>query len=316
MPIQASPSNAGFIVGIMTQWTAYQIEQRWAFSALVTIGPKKGRMMKDFTIQKTVPFKIVLASLLFVFLMTGCATQMNAPMNVRNELAPTGKLRAGMNLGNNLFTRKDASGQLQGVSVDLMQELAKRLDVPLEMVVYGQPGQVADDAVKGVWDVAILAIEKTRAKTISFSPAMTEIEAGYVVHKNSPLQSADQVDARGMKIAAQAKAGFELFLTNALKNASLTRPKDFASAIEIFNQSQVDAIAGLKPNLIESMDKLPQGKLLTGNFMTVNHGFSTPLGKGAADAYLQNFVKELIASGFITKSIEKHQIKGLTAIKG
>lgn len=273
-------------------------------------------MMKDFTIQKSMPFKIILASFLFVFLLIGCTTPMNAPMNVRSELAPTGKLRAGMNLGNNLFTRKDASGQLQGVSVDLMQELAKRLGVPLEMVVYEQPGQVADDAVKGMWDVAILAIEKTRAKTISFSPAMTEIEAGYVVDKNSPIQSAEQVDAKGMKIAAQAKAGFELFLTNALKNASLSRPKDFASAIEQFNQSQVDALAGLKPNLIESMDKLPQGKLLPGHFMTVNHGFSTPLGKGAADAYLQNFVKELIASGFIAKSIEKHQIKGLTAIKG
>jgi len=92
-----------------------------------------------------------------------------------NELAPTGKLRAGMNLGNNLFTRQSESGELLGVSVDLMQELAKRLGVSLEMVIYEQPGQVADDATKDVWDIAILAIEKTRAKTISFSPGMTEI---------------------------------------------------------------------------------------------------------------------------------------------
>ena len=84
-------------------------------------------------------------------------------MTAINELAPTGKLRAGMNLGNNLFTRKNESGELFGVSVDLMQELAKRLGVSLELVVYEQPGQVADDATKGVWDIAILAIEKTRA---------------------------------------------------------------------------------------------------------------------------------------------------------
>jgi hypothetical protein len=49
--------------------------------------------------------------------------------------------------------------------------------------------------------------------------------------------------------------------------------------------------------------------------MTVNHGFATPIGRNAADIFLQNFVKELIASGFIAKSIEKHQIKGLTAVK-
>jgi len=53
-----------------------------------------------------------------------------------------------------------------------------------------------------VWDIAILAIEKTRAKTISFSPAMTEIKAGYVVHKSSTLQGTEEVDAKGMKIAA------------------------------------------------------------------------------------------------------------------
>ena len=230
------------------------------------------------------------------------------------ELAPTGKLRAGMNLGNNLFTRKNESGELFGVSVDLMQELAKRLGVPLEMVIYEQPGQVADDVTKGVWDIAILAIENTRAKTISFSPAMTEIEAGYVVHLNSTLKSTEEVDAEGIKIAAPEKAGYELYLTSALKNASIVRTKNFAASIQTFNENKVDAIAGLKPNLIESMHKFSEGKLLQSSFMTVNHGFAIALGKAAANAYLQNFVKELIETGFVARSIAKHQIKGLIAI--
>ena len=219
-----------------------------------------------------------------------------------------------MNLGNNLFTRQNAAGELLGVSVDLMQELAKRLGFSLDMVIYDQPGQVADDATNGVWDIAILAIEKTRAKTISFSPAMTEIEAGYVVHKSSTLQGTEEVDAKGMKIAAPEKAGYELYLTSALKNASIVRTKNFANSIEIFNENAVDALAGLKPNLIESMSKLPDGRLMPGNFMTINHGFAIALGKPAANAYLENFVKDLIATGFVARSIEKHQIKGLVAI--
>jgi polar amino acid transport system substrate-binding protein len=235
-------------------------------------------------------------------------------MTAITELAPTGKLRAGMNLGNNLFTRKNESGELFGVSVDLMQELAKRLGVSLELVIYEQPGQVADDVTKGVWDIAILAIENTRAKTISFSPAMTEIEAGYVVHLNSTLKSTEEVDAEGLKIAAPEKAGYELYLTSALNHASIVRTKNFADSIQIFNENKVDAIAGLKPNLIESMHKFPEGKLLQGSFMTVNHGFAIALGKAAANAYLQNFVKELIETGFVARSIAKHQIKGLIAI--
>jgi polar amino acid transport system substrate-binding protein len=99
-----------------------------------------------------------------------------------------------------------------------------------------------------------------------------------------------------------------------LKNASIVQTKNFADSIQIFNDHQVDVIAGLKPNLIESMHKLTEGRLLKGNFMTVNHGFAIALGKAAANAYLQNFVKELIETGFVARSIEKHQIKGLIAI--
>lgn len=253
--------------------------------------------------------------LLGAFIMISCSTQPQVSMIAKKELAPTGKLRAGMNLGNTLFTQKSGSGELQGVSVDLMQELAKRLGVPLELVIYDEPGQVAEASAKGVWDVAILAIEQTRAKTLTFSPAITEIEGGYVVHQKSSISRIEQVDAKGVKIAAPVGAGYELYLTNALKNASIVRTKNFANSIEVYNLNQVDVLAGLKPNLMDSMSKFPEGKLLDGHFMVINHGFATPRGHYAADEYLRNFVKELIESGFIASSIEKHQIKGLTAVK-
>jgi polar amino acid transport system substrate-binding protein len=236
-------------------------------------------------------------------------------MNAQQALAPPGKLRAGMNIGNTLFTRQNEAGELFGVSVDLMQELAKSLDVPLELLVYQQPGQVADDALNDKWDVAILAIEKTRAKTIIFSPGMTEIEAGYVVQQNSSFELAEQVDSSGIKIAAPEKAGYERYLMTTLKNASIVHTQNFAGSLDLFKQNQVDAVAGLKPNLIESMHLLPTGKLLQGNFMTVNHGFSVPLGRVEAAAYLEKFVKQLIEKSFVDSSIKKHQIIGLTAIK-
>ena len=86
----------------------------------------------------------------------------------RAELAPTGKLRPGMNLSNGLFTSKDAAtGELRGVSVDLMRELASRLGVPVEFVVFETPGEEADASQSGAWDVAILAIEPARARKIA-----------------------------------------------------------------------------------------------------------------------------------------------------
>jgi polar amino acid transport system substrate-binding protein len=109
-------------------------------------------------------------------LIVGCARSPAVPEAARSELAPTGKLRAGMNLGNALFTKQDiATGKLRGVSVDLMRELASRLNVPVDFVIYQTPAGVADAVEKNTWDVAVLAIEPARAEKIAFSPAMTEI---------------------------------------------------------------------------------------------------------------------------------------------
>ena len=257
-----------------------------------------------------------LSTALATFLFAGCATAPSTIDAARTELAPTSKLRAGMNLGNTLFTTKDvATGKLSGVSVDVMRELAARLGVELELVVHATPGDVTDAVDKGTWDVAILAIEQSRAQSISFSPAMTEIEATYVVRKDSTLNSAEQVDASGIRISVQEKAGYELYLTRTLRNATLIRAKGSQATIDLFNSGRADAVAALKPMLLESMAKMPEARLLEDKFMTVNHGLATPRERRAAAAYLKVFVEEMIASGFIARSIERHGVRGLSAVK-
>ena len=257
----------------------------------------------------------LLATVLVGVLMSGCATSPSVPAAARAELAPTGKLRAGMNLSNTLFTGQHPNGQLHGVAVDIMNELGARLGVPLEMVVHASPGQVADAVDKNTWDVAILAIEATRAQTISFSPPISEIEATYVVRKDSPLRSVEQVDSSGVRIAAPAKAGYELYLRRALKNATLVDSRDLQGSINMINERKAEAMAALKPMLIDSMPQMPDARLLDGRFMTVNHGLSISRGKPAADEFLKQFVQDLNASGFIARSIERHGIKGLSPVK-
>ncbi|HEY8067592.1 MAG TPA: transporter substrate-binding domain-containing protein [Burkholderiales bacterium] len=256
------------------------------------------------------------AATMAVLSMTGCATSPDVPAAARAELAPTGTLRAGMNLTNTLFTTKDpATGELRGVAVDVMRELGSRLGVPVQMVVHSTPAEVADTVNKGTWDVAILAIEASRAKTISFSPPISAIEATYVVRKDSPLRSVDQVDSSGVRIAAPAKAGYELYLRGALKHATLVDSKSLQGSIDMINERKAEAMAALKPMLIDSMPKMPDARLLDGRFMTVNHGLSIPRGRPAADEYLKQFVQDLNASGFIARSIERNGVQGLSPLK-
>lgn len=257
-----------------------------------------------------------LAAALTALLIAGCATSPRVPEAARSELAPTGKLRAGMNLGNTLFTTKDpVSGELRGVSVDLMRELASRLGVPLELIVHATPGEVADTVQKGTWDVAILAIEQSRAQTIAFSQPITEIEATYAVRKDSPLRSIEQVDGSGIRISASEKAGYELYLTRTLRNATLVRPKGFQASIDLFNDRGADALAGLKPMLLEAMNRMPDARLVEGRFMAVNHGLCTARERPAAAEYLKAFVQEINASGFVARSIARHGVQGLSAVK-
>lgn len=261
-----------------------------------------------------------LVATLLVALAAGCATSPDLPVTpdaaARAQLAPTGRLRAGMNLGNALFTTKDpATRELRGVSVDLMRELGSRLGVPVEFVMHATPGEVADAAGSNTWDVAVLAIEPSRAQTIAFSPAMTEIEATYAVRNNSSLRTVAQMDVAGVRITAPEKAGYELYLTRTLRNATLARTKSSGESIAAFNEGRADALAGLRPALLDSMNKTPDTRLLDGNFMTVNHGLGTPRERVAAAAYLKSFVEAMNASGFIARSIERNGVKGLAAVK-
>ena len=233
----------------------------------------------------------------------------------RNDLVPTGVLRAGINYGNTLFTTKAASGVLSGVTIDLMNELGKHLGVPVRQVVYATPGEVGDDAGSGKWDVTILAIEQSRAQTMHFSPPLTEIVATYLVSKDSPLQSVAQVDAPGVRIATAEKAGYDLYLTRALRAASLVRGKGSKGAFDLFAAGEADALAGLEPMLADYLDKMPGSRLLDGRFMTVNHGFAIPRERRAGAEYIKAFADDMVASGFLVRSIERHAVQGLAPAK-
>lgn len=256
-----------------------------------------------------------IGALLSLITLRCAAAPAGIDVSARSELAPTGELRAGINLSNTLFTRQRAGGELEGVSIDVMRELASRLGVPLKLVVYPTPGEVADVAQDNAWDAAILAIEPARAKTVDFSPALTAIDATYVVHNDSPLKSASEVDAPGVRISAPEKAGYELFLSRTIQRATLVRTKSSAASIDAFVERKADALSGLKPMLIEAMARIPDGRMLDGTFMTVNHGIGTPKGRAVGAQYLKTFVDDLNRSGFIARSIARHKVDGLSPVR-
>ncbi len=90
----------------------------------------------------------------------------------RAELAPSGVLRAGINMSNFLLvTGKTPEGDPDGVSPDMARAVADRLSVPLTFVLFETPGELADAAVEDVWDIGNIGAEPERAKNIAFTAA-------------------------------------------------------------------------------------------------------------------------------------------------
>jgi polar amino acid transport system substrate-binding protein len=230
----------------------------------------------------------------------------------RSDLAPTGKLRVGLNMSNFLLTRTEADGKPAGVAPDLGHELGRRLGVPVELVPYPNPGALADDAKSGKWDVGFLGAEPQRANEIDFTAAYVEIEATYLVRGDSPLKAIVDVDREGIRIAVPTKSAYELYLTRSLKHAKLVHEKGSDNAFKRFVDDKLDALAGLKPRLVTDQENLPGSRIIDGRFTAVQQAAGTPKGRPAGAQYLREFVEDIKASGLVARTIAKNDVRGLT----
>jgi len=229
----------------------------------------------------------------------------------RAELAPTGVLRAGINMSNFLLvTGKTPQGDPDGVSPDIAREVAERLGVPLTFVPFKTPGELADAALEDVWDIGNIGAEPERAKNIAFTAAYVEIEATYLVPADSQIQSVDEVDRDAVRIAVSARSAYELWLSDNIKHAQLILANGLGGSFDTFVEQKLEALAGLRPRLIEDVEKLPGARILDGKFTAVQQAIgSKPEGKAGA-AFLRDFVEEVKASGLVAKLIDKHGVTG------
>ena len=236
-------------------------------------------------------------------------------LEVRSELAPTGVLRAAINMGNFLLvTGKTQSGDPDGVSPDMARELARRLDVHCQLIPFATPGELADAARENVWDVGNIGAEPERAKTIAFTAAYVEIEATYIVPGGSPIQSIDEVDKAGNRIAVSARSAYELWLSDNIQNAELKLAQGLDGSFDLFVEEKLEALAGLRPRLNTDVEKLPGARILDGQFTAVQQAMGTKPDREVAAAYMREFVEETKASGFVQGLIEKHGVVGRLSV--
>jgi polar amino acid transport system substrate-binding protein len=229
------------------------------------------------------------------------------------ELAPTGVLRAAINMSNFLLvTGRSPSGDPQGVAPDMAAEIARRLGVPVAYVQFDRPSKLADAAGTNAWDIGLIGAEPARAEKIAFTPAYCAIEATYLVQPNSPYHAVADVDRAGSRIAVRRGAAYDLWLERNIKHAAVLRSDTADGPFNQFVADKLDALAGLRPQLLEDVKKLPGARILPGNFTSVQQAIGTGKANAAGAAFLREFVEDAKRSGLVARLIERHHVVGLS----
>ncbi len=229
------------------------------------------------------------------------------------ELAPTGRLRAAINFGNSVLAQPDpAGGPPRGVSGELARELARRLGVGIAYVTFDAAGKVFEALKEGLWDIAFLAVDPVRAAGIAFTAPYVVIEGVYLVPKDSPLQTVEDVDRDGVRIAVAKGSAYDLFLTRAIRHATLVRQQSGPEALDMFLRDRLEAAAGVRQPINAFAQAHPDTRVIPERFMAIEQAMGTVRGREAGIAYLRTFIEEMKASGFVARALAASGQSGAT----
>lgn len=245
-------------------------------------------------------------------LLAGCAGMGAAPTpEARQALAPSGNLRVGLLLGSPTHVIKDgASGEMSGVGFDLGKELARRMGVPFEPILYPSIGAVLDSGKAGSWDVAFVGVTPGRAKDFDFAPTHLEVEFGYLVPAGSSIVTMADVDRPGVRVALQERSGPDVFFSPLLKNVAMVRASSNPGTLELVKSGRADVMGSIKPILFELSKQYPGSRVLDGRPGIDPHAMAIPKGREAGAAYARKFIEDAKSEGLVKAAIERVGMRG------
>lgn len=233
-------------------------------------------------------------------------SNMNVDRQTIEELAPTGVLRAALNLGNPILVQKDpVGGQLSGVTIDMARDIAGRLGVAVEFTEFDSAGKVSQCAMQDIWDIAFLAIDPKRAVDILYSEPYVHIEGTYVVTETSSIHTLNDVDVQGVQVAVGEGTAYDLFLTRHLENAEIIRFDTSDESLLRFTDKGLEVAAGIRQPLEHFAQQRHGFRVLDGYFTLIEQAVGCPRGRERAATFLRQYVRQAKQSGLVAASLQR-----------
>ncbi|SDP41288.1 amino acid ABC transporter substrate-binding protein, PAAT family [Rhodoferax sp. OV413] len=227
------------------------------------------------------------------------------------SFAPTGTLRASINLGNPILANLDTNGQPFGVSIDLARGFAQLLGVDVELVVFDTAGKSVEAVTQEKADFGFFAVDPVRGAGIAFTAPYVLIEGAYLVRQDSPITDNAEVDRAGHRVVVGKGSAYDLHLSREIQHAEILRAPTSPAVVDTFIAQGAEVAAGVKQQLQADARRLPGLRLLPGRFMVIQQAMGLPKGRGAAAAQLlHKYVEDMKASGFVADALLRHGIQG------
>ena len=231
--------------------------------------------------------------------------------DARQILAPTGKLRVGVYFGSpTSMVRDSKTNEVHGLSLDLGQELARRLNVPFEQVSYQRISDVLEGMKAGDVDFTVSNSTPARAATVTFSQNLLTIELGYLVAARSPIMTIADIQKPGLRIGVTKGSTSQGTIPKLLPNATVVPAENYKRGIEMLEHGEIDTYATNKPTLFEMSDQMPGSRILDGRWGEEHLAVAIPKDHEAALEYIQRFVQEVQSSDLVAQSAERAGLRG------
>ena len=226
-----------------------------------------------------------------------------------SHVAPTGTLRAVINLGNPVLAQGTAA-EPRGVTVAIARELARWLEVPLHLECVDAARKAYAAIAENRVDLCFLANEPAREEGVAFTAPYVVIEGVYVTDLDTPFQTSEEVDRDGVRIGVREGSAYDLFLSRSLKHAEIVRADE---ATDVYEQQGLEVAAGVRQPMAQYAD--PTGhRLLEPPFMQINQAVGLPRHLDPdAIAAVAAHVEQLKASGFVRTELARSGVDASVA---
>lgn len=242
----------------------------------------------------------------------GIVAAQQAPDPRVADLVKAGQIRIG--LFPPQYVKDATTGELKGVWAETARALAKRIGVQAVLVEHPTPVKAAECLKAGLCDAVILGLAPRSADAGDLSAPFLQFDFTFLVPGSSQIQSITELGRPGTRIAAVRDHLSTLALVKLIKQTELVYGESPDSAFDLLRTGQAVAFASTRPALMDYLKRLPGSRVLETYYGENLQCIAVQKGHAGHLAYVNAFLDEAKASGWLQATIERAGPPGIKVV--